>query len=67
MPKVGKHGVGAVVVASDRVPPWNVPVDVIGQQRPDRRLLSAGVEGSLRRMQPAEQLYGLRSVHGPLR
>jgi hypothetical protein len=30
--ELGKHGVGAVVVASDRVPPWNVPVDVIGQQ-----------------------------------
>jgi hypothetical protein len=63
-PEVGEHGVDAVVVACDRIAPWNVPVDVSGQQRPDRRLIPAGVESSLSRMQPAKQLYGLSSIHG---
>ena len=63
-PEVGKHSVDAVVVACDRIAPRNVPVDIIGQQRPDRRLISASVEGPLSRMQPAKQVYGLSSIHG---
>src|SRR5215218_6264026 len=63
-PEVGEHGVDAMVVAGDRTAARNVPVDVIGQQLPDRRLLRAGVEGSLRRMQPTQESYGLGSIHG---
>jgi hypothetical protein len=38
-------------------------VDIVGEQRPDRCLVTAGVEGLLRLVQPAQQVDGLGSLH----
>jgi hypothetical protein len=37
-------------------------VDIVGEQHSDRRLVTAGVEGLLRLVQPAQQVDGLGSL-----
>jgi hypothetical protein len=61
--KYAKHDVDPLLVAGDRITARHVPVDVLGEERPDRRLLATCVEGSLSLVQPAEELYNLGSLH----
>jgi hypothetical protein len=60
--KVRQHRVDALVVTGDGVAARDVPADIVGEQRPDRRLVTAGVEGLLRLVQPAQQVDGLGSL-----
>jgi hypothetical protein len=45
--EVGEHRLDPQVITRNRVAARDVPMDVVCQQCPDRRLITAGVEGLL--------------------
>jgi hypothetical protein len=51
------------VLTRDRIAAGNVPVDIVGEQCPDRLLVTTGVERLLGLMQPAQQFDSLGSIH----
>jgi hypothetical protein len=60
--KVRQYRLDPLVVTGDRVVARDVPVDIVGEHHSDRRLVTAGVEGLLRLVQPAQQVDGLGSL-----
>jgi hypothetical protein len=61
-PEVRQYGVDPLVVTRNRVTAGDVPMDIVGQQRPNRRVVTAGVESLLGLLEPSQQLDGFGSI-----
>jgi hypothetical protein len=65
-PEVPQYRIDLPIVTSYRVTAGDVPLDIVGEQRPDRCVLTAGIEGLLGLMEPPQQSDRLDSVHDQL-
>jgi hypothetical protein len=62
-PEMRQHGVDPAVVTRDCVTAGDVPMDIVCEQRPDRRVVTAGVESLLGLVEPSQQSDGSGSIH----